>query len=89
MRDIILIALGAMLGAAILAFPMYKYGMSHGKRLEQAEILQRSVEADNSRREIDAEVSSRGDPDLCRSIGLRVDQIAECVRRVEEINAKR
>ena len=86
MRDWIVGGLGAVLGAALVAFPLYTAGISHGKKLERAAALELSVKADNSRRKVDAEVSSRPAADLCRSLGLRLDAINECMRRIQQAN---
>ena len=86
MRDWIVGRLGAVLGAALVAFPLYTAGISHGKKLERAAALELSIKADNSRRKVDAEVSSRPAADLCRSLGLRLDAIDECMRRIQQAN---
>lgn len=86
MRDWIIGALGAVVGAALIALPVYLSGISHGRKLERAAALELSIKADNSRRKIDAEVSSRPAADLCRSLGLRVDAINECMRRIQQAN---
>ena len=86
MRDWIVGGLGAVLGAALIAFPVYLSGISHGRKLERTAALELSVKADNSRRKVDAEVSSRPAADLCRSLGLRFDAINECMRRIQQVN---
>lgn len=86
MRDLIVGSLGAVVGAALMAFPVYQYGALHGRQLERAASLEKSVMADNSRRKLDAEISSRPAADLCRSLGLRLDAIDECLRRLEQAN---
>ena len=86
MRDWIIGALGAVVGAALIAFPVYLSGISHGRKLERTAALELSVKAENSRRKVDAEVSSRPAADLCRSLGLRLDAINECMRRIQQAN---
>ena len=86
MRYWIIGALGAVVGAALIAFPVYQYGSAHGRQLERAAALELSIKADNSRRKVDAEVSSRPAADLCRSLGLRLDAINECMRRIQQAN---
>lgn len=88
MRMYLLIALGMVLGASLATVPFYMMGRKDGAAIEAKKALEVSVAADNNRRKIDAKVSSLNNPDVCRVIGLPDHQIAECMRRVAEANAR-
>lgn len=82
-------ALGAIVCASVSSVPAYMYGLSVGAESERIVHLEASITADNNRRKIDAETSSRAASDLCRSFGLHNDAISECMRRVQETDTKR
>ncbi len=72
--------------ALLMVAGAYIKGLSDGKRIARQGVLEESVKADADRRKVDAEVNSRRSADLCRSLGLPVDKISECVRRMEQAN---
>lgn len=85
----IYVALGVIIGSAVSSVPAYMYGLSVGAESERVVHLEASIKADNNRRKIDAETSSRAASDLCRSFGLHNDAISECMRRVQETDTER
>ena len=72
--------------ALLMTGGAYMKGRSDGRRIAATESLENATKADAERRKIDADVSGRRASDLCRSIGVPVDKITDCVRRMEQAN---
>ncbi len=79
-----LVAFIAVIAGASVTAGAYLYGVSTGTKLEQRAMLERALKATDSRRNVDAQVSSGNPADLCRLIGMLGDDLIECVRRVGE-----
>lgn len=88
MRVWLLLVLGAVIGASMTAFPVFLYGQAQGERLEQRRALERAVAANNERRVVDGEINASRAPDLCALIGMRGDDLTECLRRLGKADAK-
>lgn len=81
-------AIGAVVGVAIATAPAYLYGRNVGRQQAVVEALQRSVDALRERGKIDAEISAADRNALCGLVGLQPDERNECLRRLEEVDAK-
>lgn len=88
MKDYLLISLGIVIGVAIAAMPIYMMGRKDGASLEVKKSLEKAIEAEDSRRKIDAKVNALSNPDMCHIIGLSDDAIKECLLRLEEPKSK-
>jgi len=86
--DWIKIGAGAALGALIASGPLYLYGVHNGRQQAAVAALEASVKALRERNDIDAAISTADAVDLCRDIGLSIDDAAECVRRLAPPDAK-
>lgn len=67
--DWLKIGAGAILGAALIAGPVYLYGVHAGKTAAATEALKKSVEILRERNLTDEMVSGMSDDDLCRALG--------------------
>ena len=74
--DWLKLALGAVLGAVVIAAPAYLYGKAEGRQIERAVILTRSVEALRERNATDDQVRKMDDVALCRVLGGLPDECA-------------
>lgn len=72
--------------ALLMTGSAYMKGRYDGRSIATTEALEAATKADAERRKIDADISGRRAADLCRSIGLPGDKIADCVRRLEQAN---
>jgi len=86
--DWLKIGAGAALGALVASGPAYLYGAHIGRQQAAVAALEASVKALRERNDIDAAISTADAVDLCRDIGLSVDDAAECVRRLAEAPPK-
>lgn len=74
----------AILGAALIAGPVYLYGKSAGKTEAAVAALETSVKALRERSATDDEISRSDLAGLCRHLGLSDEDQRECVRRLAE-----
>lgn len=74
--DWLKLALGALLGAVVVAVPVYLYGKAEGRQIERAASLSRSVEALRERNATDDHVRKMDDVALCRALGGLPDECA-------------
>jgi hypothetical protein len=86
--DYLKIGGGAALGAFIAFGPSYLYGKHEGRQQAAVAALEQSVKVLQARNKIDDEISASDAARLCTDFGLSNDEAAECVRRLEEANAK-
>jgi hypothetical protein len=86
--DWLKIGAGAALGALVASGSAYLYGAHVGRQQAAVAALELSVKALRERNDIDAAISTVDAVDLCRDIGLSVDDAAECVRRLATTDAK-
>lgn len=86
--DWLKIGVGATAGALAVSLPLYLYGKHEGRQQAAVEALELSVSHLRERNEIDGKVTLADAADLCRDIGLPGDQIAECMRRVQQADAQ-
>lgn len=78
------IGAGAVLGASLIAGPVYLYGKSTGKSEAAVAALETSVKALRERSATDDEISRSDLAGLCRHLGLSDEDQRECVRRLAE-----
>ncbi|MBI1620176.1 hypothetical protein [Aquamicrobium zhengzhouense] len=74
--DWLKLALGAVLGAAVISAPVYLYGKAEGRQIERAASLSRSVEALRERNATDDQVRKMDGVALCRALGGMPDECA-------------
>lgn len=82
------LGVGAAAGALAVSLPLYLYGKHEGRQQAAVEALELSVSHLRERNEIDGKVTLADALDLCRDFGLPDDQIAECMRRVQQADAQ-
>jgi hypothetical protein len=86
--DIIKLPAAMILGAALAFYPVRWLGQSEGKQMAATAALSKSVQVLRERNTINDEVSVSDAAALCRDLGLSADDTAECVRRLDPVNAK-
>lgn len=82
--DALKLTAGAALGAALMAVPAYLKGKSVAEAETRTAALEKTLEIIKSRDAVDAQVSVSGAAGLCGLLGVRPEDLAECVRRVEK-----
>jgi hypothetical protein len=84
----LMVGAGVIAGLILFGSGMYFYGKGVGKSEAAIGALRNSVEALRDRGKIDERISSADVASMCSSLGLSGDDYRECLRRVEEADAK-
>lgn len=83
MFDWLKLGVGGLAGAAIVALPVYFYGVSAGKHAARVEQLEADVKAYEDRKGIDHEVGGMDRYDTCLELGGLPDDCGQ-LRGVDE-----
>lgn len=86
--DAIKIGGGVIIGASLMAVPAYMKGKSVAETEVKTEALEKTLEIIKSREVTNAEITGSDASALCAHFGLRDNDAAECVRRVEQAVSK-
>jgi hypothetical protein len=86
--DYIKFGAGIAIGASLVFFPARWIGQSEGKQMAATAALTKSVTLLRERNVVNDQVSTSDAAALCADFGLSDDDKAECVRRLQPINAK-
>lgn len=86
--DIIKIGGGVIIGASLMAVPAYMKGKSAAEAEVKTVALEKTLEIIKSREVTNAEITGSDAAALCAHFGLRDNDAAECVRRVEQAVSK-
>lgn len=84
--DVIKIPASMVLGAGLAFYPIKWYGAAQEKNRAEVAALTRTVEVIRDRQITDAAVAASSNTDVCRFMGLSVEDNAECMRRVAQVN---
>lgn len=86
--DVIKLPAVALLAISAAFYPIRWLGQSEGRQMAATAALSKSVQVLRERNTIDDEVSVSDAAALCADLGLSADDQAECVRRLDPVNAK-
>jgi hypothetical protein len=86
--DYIKIIAGLVIGAGLVFYPARWIGQSEGKQMAATAALSKSVILLRERNVVNDQVSTSDAAALCADFGLSDDDKAECVRRLQPVNAK-